>query len=144
MVITVGGIAVGFRPHGGIGNYLLACLIMLIFAYCLSWGFAFIGLAAPNAESAQAMTFPLIFPLTFASGIFVQVASMPGWLQAFARNQPITQVTDSVRGLMLGDIHLPTGQILGHGNSTWVSLAWSIGIIATLAPLAVRKYRKVA
>jgi ABC-2 type transport system permease protein/oleandomycin transport system permease protein len=144
VVITVVGIAVGFRPHGGIGNYLLACLIMLIFAYCLSWGFAFIGLAAPNAEAAQAMTFPLIFPLTFASGIFVQVASMPGWLQGFARNQPITQVTESVRGLMLGDIHLPTGHILGHGNSTWVALAWSIGIMGTLAPLAVRKYRKVA
>jgi ABC-2 type transport system permease protein/oleandomycin transport system permease protein len=135
IVITVVGLAIGFRPHGGIPDYLAACLLMLAFAYCLSWGFAYIGLAAPNSETAQAISFPVIFPLTFASAIFVQVDKMPGWLRPFANNQPVTQVADAVRGLMLGQ---PVG------NSAWVALAWSVGAILVLGPLATSRYRKAA
>lgn len=135
ILITGVGMAVGFRPHGGITAYLQACLLMLVFAYCLSWGFAFIGLSAPNSETAQAMTFPLIFPLTFASSIFVPVNKMPGWLQVFANNQPVSQTAEAVRGLMLGT---------PHGNSTWIALAWSLGAILILAPLSTARYRKVA
>src|ERR1017187_1743740 len=134
-IITFVGMAVGFRPTGSFVSYIQACLLMLIFAYCLSWGFAFIGLAAPNSETAQAMTFPLIFPLTFASAIFVPVDKMPGWLQGFALHQPVSEAADAVRGLMLG---------APHGDSTWITLAWSIGAIAILAPLATVQYRKVA
>ena len=133
IVITGIGFAVGFRPGGGPLHYVEASAIMLAFAYCLSWGFAYIGLIAPNAEAAQAMTFPLIFPLTFASGIFVQVSSMPSWLQGFAGNQPVTMVTKAVRSLMLGT---PVG------NTLWVSLAWSIGVLLVLAPLTVAKFRR--
>ena len=135
LVITGVGFAIGFRPHGGILDYIAACLLMLTFAYCVSWGFAFIGLAAPNSETAQAISFPVIFPLTFASSIFVQVGSMPGWLRPFANNQPVSQVTDAVRGLMLGT---PTG------SSVWVALAWSVGAILVLGPLATSRYRKAA
>ncbi len=135
VIITGVGYLVGFRPTGGVVAYLQACLLMLVFAYCLSWGFAYVGLAAPNSETAQAMTFPLIFPLTFASAVFVQVSSMPSWLRPFANNQPVTQTADAVRGLMLGQ---------PHGSSTWIALAWSVGIILVLAPLAVNKYRRVA
>ncbi len=134
-LITGVGFAVGFRPTGSVWTYLQACLVMLLFAYCLSWGFAFVGLAAPNSEAAQAMTFPLIFPLTFASAVFVPVASMPWWLRPFANNQPVSQATFAVRGLMMGT---------AHGASTWISIAWSIGIVAVLAPLAVARYRRVA
>lgn len=135
VIITVVGYGVGFRPHGGIVAYLQACLLMLLFAYCLSWGFAFIGLSAPNSETAQAMTFPLIFPITFASAIFVPVANMPSWLRPFAINQPVSQTATAVRGLMLGT---------SHGQSTWIALAWAAGAIILLAPLAVNRYRKVA
>jgi ABC-2 type transport system permease protein/oleandomycin transport system permease protein len=138
IIMTGVGFAVGFRPHGGFVDYVAACLITLLFAYCLSWGFAFIGLAAPNSEAAQAMTFPLIFPLTFASSIFVQVRKMPGWLQPFANNQPVSEVTHAVRSLMLGHAALPAG------NSVWISILWSVGLIAVLGPLAVSKYKKVA
>ena len=134
VIITVVGIAVGFRPHSFF-PYLQASIVMLVFAYCLSWGFAFVGLAAPNSETAQAMTFPLIFPLTFASAIFVPVASMPWWLRGFATNQPVSQTADAVRGLMLGT---------PHGHSTYVSLAWSLGLVAILAPLAVNRFRRAA
>ncbi|HEY5103599.1 MAG TPA: ABC transporter permease [Acidimicrobiales bacterium] len=135
VIITGVGFAVGFRPHGGFVAYIQASLLMLVFAYCLSWGFAFIGLAAPNSEAAQAITFPIIFPLTFASAIFVPVSLMPSWLQPFAIHQPISQTADAVRGLMNGT---------PHGISTWVSLAWSAGAILVLAPLAVNRYRKAA
>ncbi len=135
VIITGVGFLVGFRPGGGLVSYLQASLLMLIFAYCLSWGFAFIGLSAPNSEAAQAMTFPVIFPLTFASAIFVPVTSMPSWLQPFAINQPVSQTAIAVRGLMLGT---------AHGQSTWIALAWSFGAILVLAPLAVNRYRKTA
>lgn len=135
LIITGVGFLVGFRPTGTFVNYLQASLLMLLFAYCLSWGFAYIGLAAPNSETAQAMTFPLIFPLTFASSVFVQVSAMPHWLQVFSNNQPVTQVASAVRGLMLGT---------PHGHSTWISLAWCLGIIGILGPLSTAKYKKVA
>ena len=135
IIITAVGFLVGFRPGGGFLHYIEACLLMLVFAYCVSWGFAFVGLAAPNSETAQAMTFPLIFPLVFASVIFVPLYGMPGWLQPFANNQPISQTATAVRGLMDGT---------AVGDSVWVSLLWAIGLIAVLAPLAVNRFRKVA
>lgn len=139
IILTLVGFAVGFRPHGGFVNYVAACLITLLFAYCLSWGFAFVGLSAPNSEAAQAMTFPLIFPLTFVSGIFVQISTMPGWLQGFATYQPVSQVTTAVRYLMDG-----SGSIPNPGDAVWVSILWSVGLIALLGPVATAKYKKVA
>ncbi|MBW4030973.1 MAG: ABC transporter permease [Acidobacteria bacterium] len=135
VIITVVGIAVGFRPHGSVLAYVEASLLMLLFAYCISWGFAFVGLAAPNSETAQAMTFPLIFPLTFASSIFVPLKTMPGWLRGFANNQPVSEAAHAVRALMTGT---PVG------NSVWVTLIWAIALIALLGPLATAKYKKVA
>jgi ABC transporter DrrB family efflux protein len=135
IIITGVGFLVGFRPHGGFFDYIAACLVMLVFAYCLSWGFAFVGLAAPNSETAQAMTFPLIFPLTFASTIFIPLSYLPPWLQGFANNQPVSETTTAVRALMTGS---------PAGNSIWVSLLWSLGLVAVLAPLAVNQFRKIA
>jgi len=109
--------------------------LMLLFSYCLSWGFAIIGLAAPNSEAAKAMTFPLIFPLTFASSIFVPVLSMPSWLQVFARNQPVSKAADAVRGLMNGQ---------PHGCSTWVTVFYAVIALCLLGPIATAKYKKVA
>ena len=134
VVITVVGFAVGFRPGGGVSAYLQASLLLLFFAYVVSWGFAYVGLKAPNSETAQAMTFPIIFPLTFASGIFAPVAGTIPWLKSFSINQPVGQAASAVRGLMLGT---------PHGQSTWIALAWSVGILAVLAPLSVRAYRRV-
>jgi ABC-2 type transport system permease protein/oleandomycin transport system permease protein len=135
IVLTLVGFAVGFRPHGGVVAYFQASALMLMFAFCLSWGFAYIGLAAPNSETAQAMTFPLVFPITFASSIFVPPTSMPSWLQGFAENQPVSQAAHAVRGLMLGT---------PHGNASWITLGWAIAALVILAPLATRKYRRAA
>jgi ABC-2 type transport system permease protein len=133
LLMTVVGVAVGLRSGTGFFSFMGGVLLLLAFAYALSWGFAAIGLVARNAETAQAMAFPLLFPLTFASSAFVQVRSMPGWLQVFARNQPVSVVIDACRHLMVG------GPIPG---SPWKALAWTIGMVVVLVPLAVRKYRR--
>jgi ABC-2 type transport system permease protein/oleandomycin transport system permease protein len=81
------------------------------------------------------MSFPIIAPLVFASSAFVPVDSMPGWLQGFASNQPVSVTVDAVRGLMLGGAE--AGDIVA-------SVLWSVGLIAVFAPLAVRRYRRTA
>ncbi len=127
----------GFRIGTNVALFLCGALLILFFAYALAWGFAIIGLSAPNAETAQVMVFPLIFPLLFASSAFVPVATMPGWLQAFAKHQPVTQVVDGARSLMVGGV-------LHNSGAVWASLLWTIGLLLVLVPIAVRKYRKVA
>ena len=137
ILITLVGFAVGFRIGTNFALFVCGALVILFFAYALSWGFAYIGLSAPNAETAQVMVFPLIFPLLFASSAFVPVASMPGWLQVFAEHQPVTQVVNAARSLMVGGV-------LHNSGAVWSALLWTVGLLVVLAPIAVRKYRKVA
>lgn len=131
LLMTVVGVAVGFRSSTGFFSFMGGVFLLLAFAYALSWFFAVIGLVARNAETAQAMAFPLLFPLTFASSAFVPVGSMPGWLQAFANNQPVTITIDACRHLMVGGAGSPLKALL-----------WTVGMMVVLVPLAVRKYRK--
>ncbi|HUY07624.1 MAG TPA: ABC transporter permease [Acidimicrobiales bacterium] len=133
-IITAVGFAVGFRLQTNIVAFFAALGILLLFAYALSWGFALIGLSAPNAETAQVMSFPVLFPMTFASSIFVPVDKMPGWLQGFANNQPVSIVVDSSRALMIGG---PTASYVIR------AIIWSVGLLVVLGPLAVRKYRRM-
>jgi ABC transporter DrrB family efflux protein len=135
LLITVVGMAVGFRIHGGIPAYVAALALVLLFAFALSWVVATIGLGAPNGEAAQAAIFPMLFPLTFASSAFVDPSFMPGWLQAFADNQPVTITVDAARDLVLGR---------SVGRGIVASIAWSLGILAVFVPLAVRRYRRAA
>jgi ABC-2 type transport system permease protein/oleandomycin transport system permease protein len=108
-------------------------LLVLLFAYAVAWGFAALAMGASNAETAQLMAFPVVFPFTFASSAFVPTASMPGWLQVWANNQPVTKMVDATRALMLGG---PTATPVLH------ALLWTVGLLAVLAPLAVARYRR--
>jgi ABC-2 type transport system permease protein/oleandomycin transport system permease protein len=126
------GTAVGFRFHNGFLPAVAAVFVALLLGYCLSWVFAFIGLTVADPESAQLAGFLPIFPLVFASSVFTSIQSMPGWLQAFAKVQPITRAADTVRALTQG------GPVAA--NLFW-TLLWSIAILAVFAPLAVRRYR---
>jgi ABC transporter DrrB family efflux protein len=137
IIISAVGFAVGFRIGTNVGLFLCGALMVLLFSYTLCWSFAIVGLSAPNAETAQLMVFPILFPLTFASSAFVPVQDMPGWLQAFAEHQPVTQVVDASRSLM-------TGGTLQDTSAIWQALAWCFGLLIVMVPLAVRKYRKVA
>jgi ABC transporter DrrB family efflux protein len=134
-LMTLVGLAVGFRMHAGILHFIEAALLVLLFAYALSWGYALLGLFAPNAETAQVMAFPILFPFTFASSAFVPTFTMPGWLQAFANHQPVTVITDLGRSLVL------------HGtvaSSTLTSgLAWSLGALVVFATAAILRFTRL-
>ncbi len=134
LLMIVVGFAVGFRFHNGFGPAVAAVLVALLLGYTLSWVFAFVGLTVADPESAQLAGFLFIFPLVFASSVFVSIQSMPGWLQAVAKVQPITRAANAVRALTEG------GPI--SANLIW-TVVWSIAILAVFAPLAVRRYRKV-
>jgi ABC-2 type transport system permease protein/oleandomycin transport system permease protein len=93
------------------------------------------GLISSSPESAGSIGFLIVFPLTFVSSAFVPVESMPPALQTFAEVNPFTIVVDAVRALWLG---------VPAGNSIWAAVAWSVGLIALFAPLAVARYVRVA
>lgn len=134
-LMCVVGYLVGFRIHTNPVAFAGGLVVLLLFACSLSVIFALIGLSVRTAESAQAAGFPMLAPLVFASSAFVPVATMPGWLQVFARHQPLSVTVDAVRALSQGG---PTTSFVLQ------SLAWTVGIIAVVGPLAVRKYRRTA
>src|SRR5262245_30988759 len=136
ILIVLGvGYLVGFRFQNGfwpaVGMIVLAIVVGVAIC-CIA---AFTGLAIGDEESVQAFGLIWLFPLTFLSSAFVPIETMPGWLQAFANNQPVTYVVDTMRGLALG------GPIAA---SLWKSLAWLAGIFIVFLPLAVRAYRRAS
>jgi ABC-2 type transport system permease protein/oleandomycin transport system permease protein len=135
MLMTVVGVMVGFRFHAGFIPAIAALLLVVAFGFSFSWISATIGLAVHDVESAQTAGFLWVFPLTFASTVFVPLASMPGWLQAFARVNPISITANAVRALTAGG---PTIRPVVY------SLAWITGLLVVFMPLATRNYRKVA
>ncbi len=134
-LMTVVGFLVGFRVSTGVLPFLAGVALLLLLGFALSWLFAIVGLGASSAESAQAATFPMTVPLVFASTAFVPLESMPGWLQVWAEHQPVSVTVDAVRALVLGG---PTA------TPVLQSIAWSVGMVAVFAPLAVRRYRRTA
>ena len=134
-VMILVGLLAGFNFSTSVPEVAAGIAILLLFGYAFSWIFALIGLTASSSESAQALGFIGIFPLTFASSAFVPVNTMPSALRAFAEVNPFTIVTDAVRALFVGT---------PAGNSIWGAVAWSIGLIAVFAPIAVARYRSVS
>jgi len=139
VIIIMTGVAflVGFRAGTGPFDYICGALLLLAFAYSMSWGFAAIGLSAPNSETAQVMAFPILVPLTFASTAFVPIGRLPGWLQAFARHQPVSVVINGARSLMVGGYYHST-------SAVWYALLWIVGLLIVLVPLGVYRYRRIA
>jgi ABC transporter DrrB family efflux protein len=134
IVIVVGvGYAVGFRFENGVGLAIAMIVLATIFGLAICCISAYTGLAIGDEESVQAFGLVWLFPLTFLSSAFVPIQSMPGWLQAFANNQPVTYVINVMRSMALG------GPIAAD---LWKSIAWLAGIFIVFAPLAVRAYTR--
>lgn len=132
-VMTVVGVAVGFRPAGGLGGALLAVGVMLTFGFALSWVGVAMGAFVRTPEALQGLIFMTVFPLTFASSAFVPTDTMPDWLRAFAEHQPLTLVTNTVRSFTLN----------GSGGSDAIpALIWSIGTLVVFFPVAMWLYRR--
>jgi ABC transporter DrrB family efflux protein len=127
------GVLVGFDPQGGVLEILAAVGMLLLLGFAFSWIGATIGLAIRNVEAVQSAGLIWLFPLIFASSAFVPTSTMPAGLRAFANEQPITKITDSVRDWFLG--------VPAH-STPWIALLWILGILAVFVPLSVRVYRR--
>ena len=141
LTLMVGvGYGIGFRPQTGFGGLLGALAVGLGFGYAWSWVMALLGLLVRSAEAVQAAVYMVVFPLAFTSSVFVPTQTMPGWLQPFAANQPVTVATNALRGLVLGQGALPPGRTVA--GQVALALLWVVAITAVVVPLAVRAYRR--
>lgn len=125
------GYLMGLRPDGGFGSVVVASLLVIAFAWCLSWIFAFFGVIARSASSVQGISMLILFPLTFLSNAFVPVNTMPGWLQWFVNINPVSHLITAIRDL------INHGTI---GGDFWLSVVGALVILAIFAPLTVRAY----
>jgi len=133
VIITGFGVLLGFRFGGGGLGAVGALILLTAFGLTMCWPMAFIGLTARTTESVNTWGFMIILPLTFASSAFADPDTMPGWLQAFVKLNPVTHVIDATRGLMLGG---------ALADPLWKSVAWMVAIVAVFAPLAISRYRR--
>lgn len=130
-VILTLGIVLGFRPDGGVLGVLAGVAVLLVFAFSLSWVWTFLGMKLETEKAVMGVSMMFLFPLTFASNIYVDPSTMPGWLQGVVKVNPVTLVVDAVRGLMAGDV-----QVADLG---WVAVAAGV-FVAVFGPLTMRTY----
>jgi ABC transporter DrrB family efflux protein len=135
LIIVAVGYAVGFRFLNGLGPAVAMVVLATVFGLAICCIAAFTGLAIGDEESVQAFGLIWLFPFTFVSSAFVPIQSMPGWLQAFANHQPVTDIIDTMRALAL------SGPVAAN---LWKSIAWLAGIFIVFVPLAVRAYRRAS
>jgi ABC transporter DrrB family efflux protein len=135
IAITLGfGMILGFRIETSPLSAIGSCLLLLTFALAMCWVSALIGMLVKTPQGVQMFGFLAMFPLVFGSNLLVSAQTMPGWLQAFVRVNPMTDLTSAERGLLTGSGPVATPAL--H------SLLWALGIFLVFAPLAVRAYRR--
>jgi ABC-2 type transport system ATP-binding protein len=135
VLMVVVGYLVGFRFQAGVVPAIACVALVAALGFALSWIFAFVSLVVRGAETAQTAGFVLLFPLVFASSVFVPIATLPSWLQPIAKASPVTLTANAARTLAL------TG---GVPSSLGGSLAWIAGILAVFVPLSVWRYRRMS
>jgi ABC transporter DrrB family efflux protein len=133
LMIAVGYL-VGFRFLGGVAGAVACVAVVAAFGLALSWIFAFVALTVRGAETAQTAGFVVIFPLVFASSVFVPVSTFPDWLQAFAKINPVTVTADAARSFAF----------YGTPASLGAAAAWIGGLLAVFIPLSVWRYRRIS
>ena len=141
LMLAVGAL-IGFRYQTSFLQLALAFMIAMGFAFSFSWVMAAVGLAVKDTETAQTASFIPLFPLVFASSVFVSVESLPDWLRVFADHQPVTVMVNALRGLILGEAALPAGSTVGGAVTT--AVVWNLAILLVFFPLSVRLYRRAA
>jgi ABC-2 type transport system permease protein len=138
VIMLIVGFAVGFRPGGTVLEFLLAILLIMGVSFAFSWISALIGLLVRSVEAAQSGGFIWMFPLTFASSAFVPVASMPSWLKPLAAHNPVTVLSDALRGLF----HVNPALTTADTQSALIqSVIWIVAILAVFIPASVFRFR---
>ncbi|GIH28810.1 transport permease protein [Acrocarpospora phusangensis] len=127
------GFVLGFRVQTGFLSALLACVLTIVFAFCLSWIFVLVGMLVREPGGVQGIAFLVLFPLTFGTSMITPKETLPGWLQTWVEVNPVSHAMEASRALMVG-------------GSAGTHIAWSLGfsvlVLAVFAPLAVRAYRR--
>ena len=142
VVLMLSGLAVGWRVHGSVGDFVLAVLVLLFFTYAMAWLGVLLGLLVPSVEVAQQLGFLAIFPLTFLSNAFVPTATLPGVLQPIADWNPLSSLVAATRDLF-GNPAAPASSSFPAEHPLLLSVLWTAALLAVFAPLAVRRYRAI-
>ncbi|WP_328838121.1 ABC transporter permease [Streptomyces europaeiscabiei] len=132
VMLTVGMI-LGYRPDGGVLGVVAGVVLLIVFSFAFSWIWTMFGLMLRTEKSVMGVSMMVIFPLTFLSNVFVDPSTMPGWLQAFVNNSPVTHLASGVRELMAGE--WPTAEI------AW-TLGWSALFVLVFGPITMRLYNR--
>ncbi|MGW4767850.1 ABC transporter permease [Nocardia sp. NPDC004278] len=135
VLTVVVGLCLGYRPGGGFVAVVVAGLVVIFCSFAVSWIWALVGVTGKSAAGVQGISMMIMFPLTFMSGAFAQVSTMPGWLQGIDRANPIYYMVNAARELMNGHVY--------SSDLAW-SLIGSVVVIVIFAPLAVRAYMRRA
>ncbi len=133
VVMLAMGLLLGYRADGGFVGVVAGIALLLVFSFAFSWIWTMFGLLLRTEKSVMSVSMMVIFPLTFLSNVFVDPRTMPGWLQAFVNNSPVTHLASSVRGLMAGD--WPADEI------AW-TLGWAGLFVAVFGPVTMRLYNR--
>jgi ABC-2 type transport system permease protein len=142
VVVAVTGYAIGWRIEAGIPDALVAVVLLLLFAFAMSWAGACLGLVMSNPEAAQATAFMIFLPITFVSNAFVPTQGMPGWLQAVANWNPISAVASASRELFGNPNPSATISAWPMQHPVAAAFGWSVVFLAVFAPLAVTLYQR--
>jgi ABC-2 type transport system permease protein len=135
IVVVVLGLILGYRPDGGVPGVGAAIALLLVFAFGIGWIFTLLGLVMRTPNAVMSVGMMVLFPLTFASNIFVSPDTMPEWLQTFVDHNPITRMVTATRGLMNGD---PVAGEIG-----WVLVA-ALAFTVVFAPIVMRRYQRIS
>jgi len=127
------GMIIGYRLEGSVLDLIATYALLLFFSLAVSWLAVLVGVMVDNPEKVQIFGFVVTFPLTFTANVFVPTETMPGWLQAWAKVNPVTILADSVRGLLAGH---PDGKLIFY------AVLWAIGITVVVAPIAVSRFKR--
>jgi ABC-2 type transport system permease protein len=133
VVVLTLGLLIGFRPAGGPGGVVAGVALLLLFAFAFGWIWTFLALLLRTPNAVMGASMLVITPVTFGSNIFVDPATMPGWLQAFVNVNPVSDLVTAVRGLM-GDVPV--------GGEILTVVLWSAGLVAVFGPLTMRRYSR--
>ena len=142
IVLMLTGLVVGWRVHSSFVDFMYGVLLLLFFTYAMAWIGVYLGLAVPTVEVAQQLGFLVIFPITFLSNAFVPIETLPAALQPIAEWNPVSALTQATRELFGNPNPYATDSFPGE-HPIFMSIVWTIALLAIFMPLAIRKYRAI-
>jgi ABC-2 type transport system permease protein len=142
IVLMLTGLVVGWRVHSSFAEFMYGVLLLLFFTYAMAWIGVYLGLAVPTVEVAQQLGFLVIFPITFLSNAFVPIETLPAPLQPIAEWNPVSALTGATRELFGNPNPYASDSFPGE-HPIFMSVVWTIALLAVFMPLAIRKYRAI-